>query len=58
MANLRYAHLISLNCRQAQTDGDGAFNRTLDLLTQYKKILNLEEHQYCISDDGHFAELY
>ena len=45
MLQLCCAHLISLNCCQAQTDRDNASNHKEYFLTQYLKILNLEEHQ-------------
>ena len=49
MPNLKYAHLSSLHRSQAQTNRDGASNRKIDFITQYKKILSLKGNQTRIS---------
>ena len=45
MLRLCCAHLLSLHCRQAQTDRDGASNHEMNFCAQYLEILSLEGHQ-------------
>ena len=40
---------ISLLCRHAPMVGNGAFNHEIDYITNILKILNLKEHQNCIT---------